>query len=104
VPATEAEWLQRIEGKSIREIEPIVSGYEKGDKPGKEKDPRKTPKRVMLAFKQEKFERFMRCVESNRKTCDVFLEIEDAVLADLEEQDSERSGDGSHPRNQILYT
>lgn len=103
-PETEAEWLQRIEGKTIREIEPMVAGFDEGDRPDKEKDPRKRVKRVILNFTQEKWERFVLGVESERKHCDEFLSQEDAVLASLEEKAAERAGDGSRSRNQVLFT
>ena len=102
-PETEPAWLTAIEGKTVREIEPIVAGLEPGDPPDKKKDPRKLVKRVVLSFTQEQWERFALGVESLRKDCDEFLSEEEAVLASLAEKAAERAGDGSRSRNQVLF-
>ena len=39
VPATEAEWIAAAQGKSMREVEDIVSGRSSGDRPGDPADP-----------------------------------------------------------------
>jgi hypothetical protein len=36
---TEAEWLARVQGKCLREIEDLLSGHKKGDRPGDPIDP-----------------------------------------------------------------
>ena len=39
VPATEAEWLAAARGKTVRDVEDMVSGRKRGDKPGDPPDP-----------------------------------------------------------------
>jgi hypothetical protein len=39
VPATEAEWIAAAQGKSMREVEDMVSGRSSGDRPGDPADP-----------------------------------------------------------------
>ena len=39
VPATEAEWIAAARGKSMREVEDMVSGRKSGDRPGDPADP-----------------------------------------------------------------
>jgi hypothetical protein len=39
VPATEAEWIATARGKSMREVEDMVSGRRSGDRPGDPADP-----------------------------------------------------------------
>lgn len=102
-PGTEAAWLKRIEGKTLRQIEPMVAGLEEGDLPGAKKDPRKIVKHVVLKLTQEKYDRYAAGLGVMRKDCDEFLSEEDIVLAALEEKVAERTGDGSRPRNQLMF-
>ena len=102
-PETESSWLRCIEGKTLRQIEPMVSGLEEGALPGEKKDPRKVVKRVVLELTQEKYDRYAAGVGVMRKDCDEFLSEEDIVLAALEEKVAERTGDGSRSRNQLLF-
>ena len=39
VPATEAEWIAAAQGRSMREVEDMVSGRKSGDRPGDPADP-----------------------------------------------------------------
>ncbi len=48
VPETEAEWLVALAGKTVREVERMVSGRGKGDGPNDPPDPR--PERKVLRF------------------------------------------------------
>ncbi|HUQ08051.1 MAG TPA: DUF222 domain-containing protein [Kofleriaceae bacterium] len=47
-PATEAAWLAAIHGKCLREIEDLLSGHKKGDRPGDRIDPDLHVRRITL--------------------------------------------------------
>jgi HNH endonuclease len=40
VPATEGEWLAEARGKTVRDVEDMVSGLKQGDRPGDPRDPK----------------------------------------------------------------
>ena len=100
---TEAVWLERIEGKTVRQIESLVAGHEENAHPDDEKKANQKVHRVMLAFSQEEYERWCRWVAEEKKHCDEFASEEGLVLSKLEEKAAERTGDGSRSRCQLSY-
>src|SRR5690349_14665322 len=69
---TEATWLKAIEGKTIRQIEPMVAGKEPGDLPATKVNAKKTVKNVVLQLTQEKWARFAAGIGVLREGCDEF--------------------------------
>jgi hypothetical protein len=56
VPDTEAVWLEAASGKSLREIEAMVSGHKPGDLPTDETEPRLHRKKLMLEVSSETYD------------------------------------------------
>jgi hypothetical protein len=56
VPDTEAVWLEAASGKSLREIEAMVSGHKPGDLPTDETEPRLHRKKLMLEVSPETYD------------------------------------------------
>ena len=100
---TEATWLERSEGKTIREIEGMVAGTPEGGLPDDEKNPDEKLHRVVLTFTKEEYERYRRAIAAGRADCDEFIEDSALVLHSLEEKSGERTGDGSRSRSQLLF-
>jgi hypothetical protein len=56
VPETEAAWLEAARGKSLREIEAMVSGHKAGDLPTDETEPRLHRKKITLEVSPETYD------------------------------------------------
>ncbi|MFW5921292.1 MAG: HNH endonuclease signature motif containing protein [Polyangiales bacterium] len=52
-PETERQWLEAAEGKRVRDIEKMVSGHDKGDRPGSEKKERLRRHRLVYDVSSE---------------------------------------------------
>jgi len=56
VPDTEETWLEATRGKSLREIEAMVSGHRPGDLPGDKTEPRLHRKRITIEVSPETYD------------------------------------------------
>ena len=56
VPDTEETWLEATRGKSLREIEAMVSGHRPGDLPGDKTEPRLHRKRITIEISPETYD------------------------------------------------
>ena len=54
-PETEAEWLRAVEGKTAREVERLVSGRARGDRPTDRAKPEAEIKRLTLTLNAESY-------------------------------------------------
>src|SRR5262249_20188940 len=60
VPDTEEDWLEAARGKSLREIEAIVSGHKPGDRPTDETEPRLHRKTISIEVSPETYDLWRR--------------------------------------------
>jgi len=60
VPETEAEWLEAALGKSLREIEVMVSGHKPGHRPTDETEPRLHRRRITIEVSPETYDLWRR--------------------------------------------
>jgi hypothetical protein len=56
VPDTEADWLEAVQGKCLREIEAMVSGHRPGDLPDDPTEPRLHRKSITLELSPESYD------------------------------------------------
>jgi hypothetical protein len=56
VPETEGEWLEAARGKSLREIEAMVSGHKPGDRPDDKTEPRLHRRTITLEVSPETYD------------------------------------------------
>src|SRR5438874_4788352 len=52
-PSTESEWLEAVSGKSVHEIEQLVSGHRRGDLPSDAPDPDLQPRAIRFEILPE---------------------------------------------------
>ena len=55
---TEAEWLDAIQGKSLREIEPMIAGRKQGSRPSDPPEPSLRRRKLTLELQPETYEMF----------------------------------------------
>ena len=79
VPQTEGEWLEATKGKSVRQVEAMVSGHNRGDRPADPKDPNLKKHIVRLELSPEVFARLRECLDRVRKEVDPHLSDEHAL-------------------------
>jgi hypothetical protein len=80
-PETEREWLEAMKGKTVGEIEKLVAGRARGDRPGDDVRPEARRHRVVLDLSAEVYAAFREAVGRLRKESDAQMSEEDAVLA-----------------------
>jgi hypothetical protein len=79
--ATEAQWLARARGRNVRDIEQLVTGHKKGDRPDDPKDPALMTKTVVLRLvtrQQALLEQTRAMFEAE---CGEYLDIEAVIEA-----------------------
>lgn len=79
VAETECEWIEAAKGKSVREIQALVSGHRAGDRPSDPRDPRLKRHVVKLELSPEVFARFREAIERIRREVDPHLSDEEAL-------------------------
>lgn len=80
VPETEKEWLAAAQGRTVRQVEALVSGHQAGDRPGERPSPQ--ARRHVLRFEvtAEIYAQFRDAVEALRREAGGKLDEEEALL------------------------
>ena len=97
-PETELEWIDKMSGKTIREVEDEVAGHEPKARPGDRKDPRKRTYPMRFDMKSEGFGRVnqasARAIERNpgMTTEDALAQLADTYLAKREADAAKPAG------------
>ena len=60
-PETEEEWLAAAQGKRAREVEEMVSGHERGDRPGTKKSPKLAREKLIYDVSEGEVRRQVEC-------------------------------------------
>ena len=88
-PDVEAEWIEAVQGKTVREVERMVADHHKNARPTDKKDERAQRHSVHLSFTSEEYARFRESIESECKLTGEAMTQEQAVVSRLTRGDEE---------------
>jgi len=101
-PGTEAAWLERVRGRSLREVEQAVSGHRPGDLPDDPADPELRKQVVRLELSAHVAATLHQAVTAIRR--ELGSEADDDAVYDTLARRVLAGGDGATPAHQIAYT
>ncbi|HWU89859.1 MAG TPA: DUF222 domain-containing protein [Kofleriaceae bacterium] len=78
---TETDWLRAVQGKSLREIEPIVAGRKRGSRPADPSEPDLRRRKLTLELRPETYEMFRQAQAVLAETHGHRLSPEELIVA-----------------------
>jgi hypothetical protein len=100
---TEQDWLDRARGKTLREIEAMVSGRKRGDRPDDPKDPNLAPRVLRLELSPTAFALFRQAQSAMADEHGGHLD-DSALIEVLSRRAMEGTGGTDRPAYQIALT
>ena len=80
-PKTERQWLRAARGRTVREIETLVSGHKPGDEPGEPKDPEMQKHALHFDVRAETLALFREAADQLRREAGEALDDDALLLA-----------------------